>query len=213
MTAILGKRDELIELLIRIHACNEALMWVKQQDDNITLAGVWETCPRGDWLMWLARQAEIDLPRAAALSELLGELEDRLEPYAEELLGAFRRWMTGNYNRDDLHRLVKTSYLDLSWSPHFYAHKAVILAADSFAGRHSGVACSVAVTCWAHALVLDDLPGRKADPAFYNAVFLPKFNAQLQHAADIVHVHVPVSKIISAFTRSDGSYHYAHDRA
>lgn len=57
MTAILGKRDELIELLIRIHACNEALMWVKQQDEDVTLASVWEACPRGDWLMWLARQA------------------------------------------------------------------------------------------------------------------------------------------------------------
>lgn len=213
MTAVLGKRDELIGLLIRIHACNEALMWVKQQDEDITLAGVWETCPRGDWLMWLARQAGIEHPRAAALSEMLGELEDRLEPYAEELLGAFRHWTAGNYDRGELHRLTKAGYLNLSWSPHFFAHKAVICAADAFSGRDSLVTCSVAVICWAHALVLGDLPDRKADPAFYNAVFLPEFNAQLRHAADIMRFNIPTGQILSAFTRSDGSYRHAHARS
>ena len=41
-------------LLVRLHACDDARTWATGK----TLQAVWETCERGDWLLWLAGRME-----------------------------------------------------------------------------------------------------------------------------------------------------------
>lgn len=42
------------ELLRRLHACEEARKWATGR----TLRNAWDTCGRGDWLLWLAGRME-----------------------------------------------------------------------------------------------------------------------------------------------------------
>ena len=37
--------------------CKDALEWYNNQPDSRT---AWETCPRGDWMLWIARRLGVD---------------------------------------------------------------------------------------------------------------------------------------------------------
>jgi len=43
-------------LLIKLDACQEAIEWVGDKD----LKEAWETCPRGDWMLWLAAMLKVN---------------------------------------------------------------------------------------------------------------------------------------------------------
>lgn len=43
----------LYEYLEKLHACDEALKWVKS-GRYVTIKKAWRECPRADWLLWLA---------------------------------------------------------------------------------------------------------------------------------------------------------------
>jgi hypothetical protein len=45
----------LAEALSRLAACGDAREWAEGK----TLATAWRTCPRGDWMLWLAGRAEV----------------------------------------------------------------------------------------------------------------------------------------------------------
>jgi hypothetical protein len=45
-------RDELITICERMGACHEALDWLRAQTYE-TAAECWESCERGDWMIWL----------------------------------------------------------------------------------------------------------------------------------------------------------------
>ena len=47
---------EIKQKLIDLDACREAREWA----DRKTLSEIWEQCPRGDWMLWLARRAGVD---------------------------------------------------------------------------------------------------------------------------------------------------------
>lgn len=42
--------------LIELRACNVAIEWAADK----TIEEVWQTCERGDWMLWLAQRADID---------------------------------------------------------------------------------------------------------------------------------------------------------
>lgn len=39
--------------LEKLHACSEAIEYVKTQKSAIS---AWKNCPRGDWMLWLASE-------------------------------------------------------------------------------------------------------------------------------------------------------------
>ena len=43
------KMENLKQKLLELKACNEAIAWSNGKNIN----EVWETCPRGDWMLWL----------------------------------------------------------------------------------------------------------------------------------------------------------------
>ena len=46
------------ELLLKLDACPEAIKWVGDK----TLQEAWDTCKRGDWMLWLyARSSNYDI--------------------------------------------------------------------------------------------------------------------------------------------------------
>ncbi len=47
-----------VSMLRSMIACKPALQWVEEQPDQ-SLARLWETCPRGEWLIWLAEKLEV----------------------------------------------------------------------------------------------------------------------------------------------------------
>lgn len=48
-----------INYFIKLEACTPALQWIEDQPDQ-SLAALWATCPRGDWLAWyLGRLGEV----------------------------------------------------------------------------------------------------------------------------------------------------------
>jgi hypothetical protein len=53
------------ELLIKLRACQDALDWVGDK----TLQEAWETCPRGDWMLWLYRRLYPDNVRELTLAK------------------------------------------------------------------------------------------------------------------------------------------------
>jgi hypothetical protein len=53
-------RDDLIERCRVRGACDEAIAWLATLPASATLADVWASCERGDWMLWLAMAAEID---------------------------------------------------------------------------------------------------------------------------------------------------------
>ena len=44
------------ELLLKLKACGPAIDWAGDK----TIEEIWETCHRGDWMLWLARKLNID---------------------------------------------------------------------------------------------------------------------------------------------------------
>jgi hypothetical protein len=53
--------EELHALLVRLGACPEAIRWARGK----TLATAWRTCPRGDWMEWLAFHVGVRVTAAA----------------------------------------------------------------------------------------------------------------------------------------------------
>ncbi|WP_340641165.1 putative immunity protein, partial [Staphylococcus pseudintermedius] len=53
------KRDQLLNLLSKHNDCPEATEWVRASDKQ-TAREIWESCERGDWMLWIAARLEID---------------------------------------------------------------------------------------------------------------------------------------------------------
>ena len=43
-------KQTMIKKLASLHPCNEAVEWLKEQS---SMKVAWETCERGDWMLWL----------------------------------------------------------------------------------------------------------------------------------------------------------------
>ena len=54
-------RTELLRHMNSLDACPEALAWIERTPGRTN--ALWELCPRGDWMLWLASQAGVDLRR------------------------------------------------------------------------------------------------------------------------------------------------------
>ena len=51
--------DQLLDLLKKHNACPDATEWVRASDKT-TAREIWESCERGDWLLWIAARIKID---------------------------------------------------------------------------------------------------------------------------------------------------------
>ena len=49
---------EHVRLLKRLGACNESIVFAQQYN---SFKEIWAACPRGDWMLWLAKALEVDV--------------------------------------------------------------------------------------------------------------------------------------------------------
>ena len=45
--------DEILKVLDKLRACEDALEWLAGLPEGTTLQAAWEACERGDWLLWI----------------------------------------------------------------------------------------------------------------------------------------------------------------
>ena len=85
-----------IKTLKRLDACHSAIAWIKSQD-NIKTA--WDTCQRGDWMLWIASRLGIPRERlvlaACDCAELSLKYVTPEEPRPRIAIATARRWALG----------------------------------------------------------------------------------------------------------------------
>lgn len=105
---------EFKKLLTSLGACEDATEWAKGKD----LKTVWETCERGDWLLWLignmmdkpnwpTRQQLVLAACACAETSLKYVPEGELRP--KEAIDAARRWANGQSSIEEVQTAVEAS--------------------------------------------------------------------------------------------------------
>ena len=81
-------RDDLLLAMTRLDACDDARSWLASCP-ACTFADLWDACPRGDWLLWLAGrlpglEAQVGRATAAVARLALATIPDE-HPGADEL--------------------------------------------------------------------------------------------------------------------------------
>ena len=81
-------RDDLLLAMTRLDACDDARSWLASCP-ACTFADLWDACPRGDWLLWLAGrlpglEAQVGRATAAVARLALTAIPDE-HPGADEL--------------------------------------------------------------------------------------------------------------------------------
>jgi hypothetical protein len=91
MTSLVG--TSLSTWLKSIGACHNAQMWIEHCEklNNLTLKGVWDTCPNESWLDWLVRSLE---------DSELNSLSCEANRKAEAAWQGIYRVMVGMFNFD-----------------------------------------------------------------------------------------------------------------
>ena len=77
-------RDDLLLAMTRLNACDDARSWLTSCPAH-TFADLWDACPRGDWLLWLAGrlpglEAQVGRATAAVARLALAAIPDELDP-------------------------------------------------------------------------------------------------------------------------------------
>jgi hypothetical protein len=143
--------------LIKLHACAEAFLWAKGK----TLKRAWVTCPRGDWMLWLAVKTGID-PKLRVLAAcdcartaLKYVKQGELRPLAA--IETAERWASG----DPAVTLAMVE--DAAWAAWAVADAAARAARAAWAAADAGGAAEAAFAAGAAA---DAAAGAAADAAW-----------------------------------------------
>lgn len=86
-------RDDLLSRLDDLCACAEARAWARATPG--TPEELWSTCPRGDWLLWLAMRAGVDRRVVVLAACDCADLGRGTDGVARDLLEVARRWARG----------------------------------------------------------------------------------------------------------------------
>ena len=118
-------------LLVELKACSEAREWASGK----SLAAVWKTCKRGDWLLWLCGKMA-DKPNWPTHKEVVlaacdcAELSLKHVPPGEErprkCLETVRAWAAGNATIHEVRTARAAAYAT-------YTYAAAYAAADAYA--------------------------------------------------------------------------------
>jgi hypothetical protein len=102
-------------LLVELNACSEAQEWAGGK----SLAVVWKTCKRGDWLLWLCEKMA-DQPNWPTRKEVVlaacdcAELALQYVPEGEErprkCIETTRAWASGNASLNEVRTAKRASY-------------------------------------------------------------------------------------------------------
>ena len=99
---------EFTEQLKQMHACSDAIEW----SDGKTLREAWETCPRGDWMLWLAARLKVDhrkltLAKGLCANTVRHLMKDERSLKAVDVAIAYGR---GNATAEELYAAAASAY-------------------------------------------------------------------------------------------------------
>ena len=182
------KAKEFSELLISLRACEEARAWAKGK----TLAAVWKTCNRGDWMLWLCgkmvdkpnwpTRQEVVLAACACAKPALkyvkaGEDRPRIA------LETARKWARGEAT---IQKVRDAAAADAAAYSAYYsaaaAYAAYYSAAAAAAAYYSAAAAAPAHAAAAAAYSAAAADAYAADAAAHDAYAAAKKKSQLESA-------------------------------
>jgi hypothetical protein len=158
---------EFMKLLTSLYACNEAKAWAEDKD----LLTVWETCERGDWMLWLLGKMA-DKPSWLTRKEVVGIACDCAETALKyvkpgetrpaECIAVVRKWIAGTATIGEV-KIVRiaaeaaAAYADAAaeaYAAEAYAAAAYAAAdadADAYAAAYADAAAEAAAYVAAYA--------------------------------------------------------------
>jgi len=145
---------EFRKLLIKLGACSEALSWSKGKSLKI----VWETCERGDWMLWLAGKM-IDAEGWPSRQDVVLAACDCVEPALKyvakdedrprKCTDVARRWAEGKASieelrtaRRDADAAASAAYTDAAAAASDAATYAAAAASDAADATYAAAAAS-----------------------------------------------------------------------
>ena len=93
----------------RLDACNQAREWAKGK----SLAEVWKTCRRGDWMLWLAaKYGDVPLKTIVAIACDCAEpaLAFTTDPRPAATIAVVRRWLKGEATIEEARAAADAAY-------------------------------------------------------------------------------------------------------
>ena len=125
-------------LLVELNACSEAQEWASGK----SLAAVWKTCKRGDWLLWLCGKMA-DKPNWPTRKEVVlaacdcAELSLKNVSSGEErprkCLETVRAWAAGNATIDEVRPAKRDAANAAANAAAYAAYAAAAAAANAYA--------------------------------------------------------------------------------
>jgi hypothetical protein len=168
---------ELAKLLTHLNACPEGMSATKGQ----SLRVVWNTCSRGDWLLWLAARLEIDrktlVGACADVAETALRFVPNTEPRPAACISAIRKWLRDEITDSEL--------------------RAAAWAADAARAAYAAYAAAGAAAWAADAAYAAHAAGAAAGAAAWAAGAAAGAASRLEFAR-IVRKAIPLNLIVSA---------------
>src|SRR5205085_3388088 len=130
--------NTLVAKLTSIEACREAVEFAERFDNEQT---AWDSCPRGDWMLWLLGRINKSTPWSDGRKPLLGcTLEcaetvkhlwpEKQKDKIEEAIATLRRWIAGTATKEEA-QAARRSLCDADAADAAYAADAAAYAADA----------------------------------------------------------------------------------
>ena len=134
---------EIKQKLIDLDACREAREWA----DRKTLSEIWGQCPRGDWMLWLARRAGVDKrTMTAAKADCAATIKHLMkDPRSIKALETAQAYGRGEATDDELAAAADAAYAAAAADAAYAAYDAAAAAAaaaddDAYAAAASAAA-------------------------------------------------------------------------
>jgi len=144
-------------LLIKLEACREAIEWVGDKD----LKEAWETCHRGDWMLWLAAMTKVDhrtltLAKGRCAKTVVHLMKDELIINAVKAAIDYGNGRITYKELDNAADAAYAAHAAYTTTDHAAAHAAYTAAANTAATYANAAAAYAAAANAAAANAADD---------------------------------------------------------
>jgi hypothetical protein len=139
------------ELLVSLGACEDAREWAKGK----SFADVWNTCERGDWLLWLLAKMK-DKPGWATHKQIVSaacdcaELSLKYVEVGEErprvAIETARKWVRGEATLEEVKKAARKADRSAYDAAHAAAHAASHAASAAYAAAHAAAHAACAAS-------------------------------------------------------------------
>jgi hypothetical protein len=172
-----------IDKLVNLRACSDALEYVKTQK---TIAGAWQNCERGDWMLWLAKELKVDDKKLTMAKAMCAKQVEYLmtDQRSKDALQACFDYVNGKITREQLDAYAYAAYDAYAYAAYAYtyaAYAAYAAAAYAYAYYAADVAAYAAA---ADAAAYDAAADAYADAAYAYAAYAAR-ETSLRKSADI----------------------------